>query len=367
MSEERAPLIGPALPPGYRARGQRSQPDSDRRRRPRAALDETVAGPALPPGFRSSKSSESSDDDEVVYCTNERKQSSAQELGKSDRIAMEESNGTSRARCKQLAAPQIEDDGDDGFFGPALPPGFPKREQSPERPFIGPALPPGFSRSEKETELAVPSSLSMLPPDEDSDEETLIGPMPSTGTVENSVVADIERRSNRMKEKLVSGDMDDSQKQARESWMTELPPVLQNIGLGARTFKRRANGESSDRSIWTDTPADRERKAQEMLEAKVSSAKDSEQPNISERDKRLAKEVASYNESTRSESLLDMHSKKLKRKAEAEKSKPQERRAFDRDQDLQVHRFDEAQKKALIKKSKELNSRFSHGKSNMFL
>lgn len=74
-----------------------------------------------------------------------------------------------------------------------------------------------------------------------------------------------------------------------------------------------------------------------------------------------------FKESTRSESLLDMHSKKLKRKAEAEKSKPQERRAFDRDQDLQVHRFDEAQKKALIKKSRELNSRFSHGKSNMFL
>ncbi|XP_069745735.1 GPALPP motifs-containing protein 1 isoform X2 [Narcine bancroftii] len=205
------------------------------------------------------------------------------------------------------------------------------------------------------------------PPDEDSDEEALIGPMPSMGIVESSVVADIEQRSKRMKEILVSGDMDDAQKQARETWMTELPPVLQHIGLGARTFKRRANGESSDRSIWTDTPADRERKAQEMSEAKESSARDPEPPRLSERDKRLAKEVASYNESTRSESLLDMHSKKLKRKAEAEKNRPQERRAFDRDLDLQVHRFDEAQKKALIKKSKELNSRFSHGKSNMFL
>ncbi|XP_067896291.1 GPALPP motifs-containing protein 1 [Heterodontus francisci] len=367
MSEEKAPLMGPALPPGYRtARGQHSE--SDRRRRSRAAFDETVAGPALPPGFQSSKSSESSGDDEAtVHCTDERQQSSLLELRKSADSTKEECNGKSRD-SKQPAAPQDEDDDeDDGFFGPALPPGFPKREQSPERPFIGPALPPGFSRSEKEIEPAVPSSLSTLPAEEDDDEEPLIGPMPSTGDVESNVAAEIERRANRMKEKLASGDADDAQKEVRESWMTELPPVLQNIGLGARTFKRQANGESSDRSIWTDTPADKERKAQETLKAKDSPAKEPERPSLSEREKRMAKEVASYNESRRSESLLDMHCKKLKRKAEDEKDRPQERRAFDREQDLQVHRFDEAQKKALIKKSKELNTRFSHGKSNMFL
>lgn len=42
--------------------------------------------------------------------------------------------------------------------------------------------------------------------------------------------------------------------------MTELPPELQHIGLGARTFKKRSGPENKDRSIWTDTPADRERK-----------------------------------------------------------------------------------------------------------
>ncbi|XP_067848630.1 GPALPP motifs-containing protein 1 isoform X2 [Heptranchias perlo] len=370
MSEENASLIGPALPPGYRtARGQHSESEPDRRRRSKAAFDDTVAGPALPPGFRSSKSSESSGDDEAsVQCTDEGQQTSPLELRKSGHTVTEESNGKSRP-SKQHAALQDEenDDEDNGFFGPALPPGFPKREQSPERPFIGPALPPGFSRSEKEIEPAAPSSLSTLPAEEASDEETLIGPMPSAGPAESNLAADIERRASRMKEKLASGDGDDAQKQARESWMTELPPELQNIGLGARTFKRRANGGSSDRSIWTDTPADKERKAQEMLEAKDSPGKGPERPSLSERDKRMAKEVASYNESKRSESLLDMHSKKLKRKAEDEKDRPQERRAFDRDQDLQVHRFDEAQKKALIKKSKELNTRFSHGKSNMFL
>lgn len=42
--------------------------------------------------------------------------------------------------------------------------------------------------------------------------------------------------------------------------MTELPPELQHIGLGARTFKKKSGPEKGDRSIWTDTPADRERK-----------------------------------------------------------------------------------------------------------
>lgn len=47
----------------------------------------------------------------------------------------------------------------------------------------------------------------------------------------------------------------------RETWMTELPPELQHIGLGARTFKKKSGPEKGDRSMWTDTPADRERKA----------------------------------------------------------------------------------------------------------
>ena len=51
---------------------------------------------------------------------------------------------------------------------------------------------------------------------------------------------------------------------ARETWMTELPPELQHIGLGlaARTFKKKAGPENKDRSMWTDTPAERERKLQ---------------------------------------------------------------------------------------------------------
>lgn len=55
----------------------------------------------------------------------------------------------------------------------------------------------------------------------------------------------------------------------RESWMTELPPELKDFGLGPRTFKRRTDAKSGDRSVWTDTPADREKKAKVKVIAHV--------------------------------------------------------------------------------------------------
>lgn len=44
-----------------------------------------------------------------------------------------------------------------------------------------------------------------------------------------------------------------------------------------------------------------------------------------------------------------------------EEEEKKERRPFSRDVDLQVNRFDEAQKKSIIKKAQDLNTRFSRG------
>ena len=74
-----------------------------------------------------------------------------------------------------------------------------------------------------------------------------------------------------------------------------------------------------------------------------------------------------YQESKRAESLMSLHTKKMKEKTKEKADKPVERRPFDRDEDLQVNRFDEAQKQRLLKKSQELNTRFSHSKDRMFL
>ncbi|XP_059506028.1 GPALPP motifs-containing protein 1 [Stegostoma tigrinum] len=100
MSAEEAPLIGPALPPGYRPANSRAQ-RAECPRRPAATFDQTVvAGPALPPGFRSNNSSDSSSDDETTgCCIDERQQNSLVELRKPDDSAVGECNGKSGDRC----------------------------------------------------------------------------------------------------------------------------------------------------------------------------------------------------------------------------------------------------------------------------
>ncbi|XP_070799361.1 GPALPP motifs-containing protein 1 isoform X1 [Pituophis catenifer annectens] len=329
-------VIGPALPPQL-ADSEAASVESG-----------SVAGPALPPGFKENSE-------------NEEKRVSAQTSRETDSDSEEEEGSSPVPR--KLRRSQEEDD--DGFFGPALPPGFKKPEESPERPIIGPALPPGFKKPSEDAEEKRGNKSQASDNEEEGD---IFGPMPAKGSVDFNPGAEIEDRARRMKEKLL-GDADDESKQAkRESWMTDLPPELKNFGFGPRTFKRRANDNSGDRSIWTDTPADREKKAKEQQEARKPVSKDkAEEAFPSERDKKLAEQISSYNDSQRSESLLDIHRKKLKSKTEGEKNQPQERRPFDRDQDLQVHQIDEARKKALIKQSRDLNTRFSHGKCNTFL
>lgn len=344
-------LIGPALPPGFKAHGTAEDEERD---------SSPVAGPALPPNYKGS-SSESSDSDE---------DSSSLDEGRNQE-SEEDDAGPSIRKQRRTQNCDDEDD-DEGFFGPALPPGFKKQDDSPPRPIIGPALPPGFIKSTQKSDKGkddpgTVSSYFNSEETDDSEDEDIVGPMPAKGPVNYSVTTEFEKRAQRMKEKLTKGNDDSSKPITRESWMTELPPEMKDFGLGPRAFKRRTDDKSGDRSIWTDTPADKERKAKEAQETRKSFNKTGEEYVLSGRDKRLAEQVSSYNESKRSESLMDIHHKKLKNKAAEDKNKPQERLPFDRDKDLKVNRFDEAQKKALIKKSRELNSRFSHGKGNMFL
>lgn len=343
-------LIGPALPPGFKEHATVEDEERD---------PSPVAGPALPPNYRSC-SSDSSDSDEDS--------SSLSEEGNQE---SEEDDSGPTAKKQRGTQDRDDEDEDEGFFGPALPPGFKKQDDSPPRPIIGPALPPGFIKSPQKNDKGRQDPGQVSPffnsEEAESEDEDIVGPMPAKGPVNYSVTTEFEKRAQRMKEKLTKGDDDSSKPITRESWMTELPPEMKDFGLGPRTFKRRADDKSGDRSVWTDTPADRERKAKEIQEARKSFSKKDEENILSGRDKRLAEQVSSYNESKRSESLMDIHHKKLKNKAAEDKNKHQERIPFDRDKDLKVNRFDEAQKKALIKKSRELNTRFSHGRGNMFL
>nr|XP_020493609.1 GPALPP motifs-containing protein 1 [Labrus bergylta] len=349
-------VIGPPLPPMFRK--EESDEDSD--------SEDGFSGPALPPGYKRGGPSSSSDDSEqeVSFKRAKTKHTAAEEVEKTN------------------SQEDDEDGDDDGFFGPALPPGFKKQQSSPERPpVLGPALPPGFRRAAYEddddddddddnnSEGGGPA----LPPgyraesSSSEGEDDVIGPMPSKGDIQDSVALDFERRAKRMKDKLTGEETPEVL--ARETWMTELPPELQHIGLGARTFKKKSGPENKDRSIWTDTPEDRERKIRERLERKQKGEEevDEKVPKLSRKDLEMADKVSKYNETKRAESLMTLHTKTMKEKAKEKADIPVERKPFDRDADLQVNRFDDAQKERLLKKSQELNTRFSHSKDRMFL
>ncbi|XP_033759990.1 GPALPP motifs-containing protein 1-like [Pecten maximus] len=330
-------------------------------------------GPALPPGllkqnlkdqtFKASENSKdtSSDDDNDNYVGPALPPSLKQKKIKSDQTKSE-----------------------NDYVGPALPPGFRQQKEdvtndSVENDMIGPVLPPHLrpASGSRPAEMSRSSVIGpALPPGfikhkgDDSegssaDEET-IGPLPvemDKGETTGYAAYQFEERARRMKDRLEGKD-NKEQKIVRESWMTELPSTKlgQSIGLSARTFRANAGPDLTDRSSWTDTPEEKEKKLKETATGTGKGSKrDREDYHPSKRDKKLRKQIEEYNQSKRPESLMEMHEKKLKKEKEKEDATPKERRPFDRDIDLQANRFDDAQKKSIIKKSQKLNSRFGHG------
>lgn len=127
----------------------------------------------------------------------------------------------------------------------------------------------------------------------------------------------------------------------------------------------------------------------------VDPATESERLAIHQRDKAMEKMAEKHTSKKRKESLVDMHKKKLHKKKkvrmknfsiafwelfplifficcfflvqkeekEAKEAGKPARRPFDRDVDMQVNKFDEAQKKSILKKAQLLNDRFSRGES----
>lgn len=265
-------------------------------------------------------------------------------------------------------------------IGPALPPHLMARkvqdkDHSPEqsKPTIGPALPPAGFTPAKETTGGDTSESELSPfseeePDADENDD-FIGPMPGAST--SKAQLELEKRALEMK--LRRYDVEDSKASngsAREDWMLELPDIrkVADMGLGARQFRTREKLEIGDRSVWTDTPSERERKkasggGHSSRDAKRDHEQEIEQFRIAERDKQQEEQVKRHKKKhKRDKSLLDIHQKKLK-KEKKNKDEPPTRRPFDRNVDLHANRFDDAQKKAIMKKAQLLDTRFSSGGS----
>ena len=253
-------------------------------------------------------------------------------------------------------------------FGPVLPPGF---SDNVNKGTFGPVLPSRYSDSDNVNKgtfskhmisdiigPSLPKDYSKRDDSNDSDESDndVIGPsLPShntdqPGNSNQNIKEQFEERARAMKNKLTGNNVENTTMQ-RESWMLELPPeVGKNFGLGPRTFRANAV-DLGDRSVWTDTPSDRERKRKQIPEEEP--AKKKQVPTEKELASRAS--VDEYNERNRPQSLLDMHREKHKTNDTCV------RRPFDRDKDLALHRKDPKAKEEFIKAAKQMNNKFSSG------
>ncbi|XP_041354731.1 uncharacterized protein LOC121372471 [Gigantopelta aegis] len=196
--------------------------------------------------------------------------------------------------------------------GPALPPGYKSSPRELPPSYIGPTLPPGFKSSQEERHEG-PMSCG------DDDPGNTIGPLPSemVSGCTSSAAAEFEERAQKMKDLLTEKPSDDSGPASRETWMTELPSQLgKSIGLNmkARNFRKRDVPDSErDASGWTDTPADRERKAKEK-EKRRCMAEENQHSRKPAKEEKHVKETKKHKKSKHKESLLDLHQKERKKK-----------------------------------------------------
>jgi len=199
--------------------------------------------------------------------------------------------------------------------------------------------------------------------DEESSDGEVVGPLPpgASAALDKAHAIEVERRAERMKRKLLGLDQSSGPPE-REEWMLELPELKRkNFGLGPRTFERTAKPEIKGRDQWTSTPGS-EKKPQKEDEDETNSLQEEAARAIEERrNKELEKIVSKHDEKRRSKTLLKSHQEERKKKKKAEEAKPYERKPFDRDVDLKANQFDDAKRKALIKKSRELDTRFKAG------
>ncbi|XP_045472598.1 GPALPP motifs-containing protein 1 [Harmonia axyridis] len=234
-------------------------------------------------------------------------------------------------------------------IGPSLPPHMRgKLEENvlnEDNTTIGPSLPPHMR--EKLGNTVFQEDL-----EEDSSEEDTYGPaLPGQEFKSKNAIA-LEERALEMKLNQLNPGQ---QKKEREEWMIELPTVsASKLGLGPRQFRPTAGPDLSDRSSWTNTPNAKNKKKADTNDLR----KEMENSELRKRDREQEKRAKKHKRDT--ESLVEMHQKKRKKDKEAG---PKARVPFNRETDLQVNRFDEAQKAAVLKKAQLLDDRFSSGKT----
>ncbi|EEC04327.1 conserved hypothetical protein, partial [Ixodes scapularis] len=311
---------GPQVPPGKLSGRDRSQ-----------RRDELI-GPVLPPGF---------------------KPSAPRDAGS----GTDESSASSNEDAPDLYGPSLPPGfGKPDIIGPVLPPGFASSSSSSSsQSFIGPAMPPGFGKT--------PQADQEVPGDDDDSSDSYIGPKPSEAVGEdyagNEAALDIDRRANKMKRHLEGKVCRLFTAYPSSILRTSCPshyviplvePVQVKLDLGLFLAQRSLQASQLMSSSFA---------AEKGQEGRGGAFASLEAQQERRGDCRTHRFLNPLQKEKRAESLLDMHRKK--RKVEQSKVVVQERREFNREEDLKISHIDAKANKALLNKAALLNTKFAAG------
>uniref|UniRef100_A0A1I7X5P4 DUF3752 domain-containing protein n=1 Tax=Heterorhabditis bacteriophora TaxID=37862 RepID=A0A1I7X5P4_HETBA len=261
----------------------------------------------------------------------------------------------------------MDEPDDEDVFGPVPPP--PPSDfapSSPERPSLN----------------MHPDQLEM--PVEDDDD--VVGPMPPGQDDENVAeeyalrLAALERQKHA-----------EQKTSKREEWMTQLPKKLTNYGLEARQFNKGTVSKTLDDS-WTEIPEQKRKKIEANDMEPCSSGSlvlsGAQKRRDAEQERRANELNVGYIylnyiivlknkwlilifQQNRGEALLDVHQRKRRIEGSGltngAMSSVGDRRAFDRERDMEVRGLKGASASEIKERCGQLSSRFGHSNNEKFL
>lgn len=211
-----------------------------------------------------------------------------------------------------------DDNSDDA--GPSMPSSGEGDRGGGVKRNVGPALPAGVDLDRLAHETAK-IDWQRRAIEEEEEELDLVGPaLPGKQTIGYQMAT--EAANMRMINNMLTEEEREAEAAApkHEGWMTMLPDVKPlsftlDQSMSNRTFQRKEKDERGDTSQWTDTPADRARKAREreMGISETGGKRKAERVPSIDPAQTAIRLVEQYNQSLRPKSLVEIHQETLKK------------------------------------------------------
>ncbi|KAJ7449403.1 hypothetical protein B0H11DRAFT_1877693 [Mycena galericulata] len=265
--------------------------------------------------------------------------------------------------------PQNEDDDSDDDYAPALPPDM--VASSSKKPVAGPTMSPSY--------LPTYDSRVRYHDPDDSDDDVGPRPLPAgVGFEERDAVKEFMAKEEKRRREVEEAAKPKAPK--RDEWML-VPPsssVLGNLDptkLKPRQFARTsAPAKSTDNTLWTETPAERQQRLADEVSGKKRRAANTDAPSAAEElearkrqriDEELRRGVEEHTRKTRGSALVDMHARAGK---DDDQDDDKKKEIWDRDRDMALsgRLMEDSKRNKMIKEAKGLGDRFGTGKTGGF-